>query len=99
MSRNLPGSAISPPTRRQRSERKASGTSATIWLNREVVKNITETRCSRSQWASPAGSSVVSRGVITSRAPWTSAPQTSNVAASNEALEACAMRSSWPISM
>jgi hypothetical protein len=62
-------------------------------LKSEVVSTAAVTRPLRSAAASVSGASIAVRGSITSVPPFSSAPQISHVAASNEMLAACATRS------
>ncbi|CAM3562965.1 hypothetical protein COSO111634_19385 [Corallococcus soli] len=58
------------------------------------VTNSVLMRSSRRYAANATGDSATSRDIPTSRPPLSSAPHTSNVAASNDAFDTCAMRSS-----
>jgi hypothetical protein len=62
-------------------------------LNSAVVTKAVVMRSSRSASASRSGISAVSRSMPTTAPPFSSAPHTSKVMASNEALEICAIRS------
>ncbi len=75
---------------------RASGTVRTTWLSSDVVRNSTVTPRVRRASASDRASRTVSRSRISSRAPPSSAPQISRVAASKDALAACATTSSGP---
>ena len=75
--------SASPPTRSCRSPRSAAGCSSIIRLNRLAVSHSVLTPCAAMQRPS-ASRLVCPGGINTSRAPFSSAPQISNVAASNE---------------
>ncbi|CAM4117199.1 hypothetical protein COSO111634_33440 [Corallococcus soli] len=92
--RIAPGSTASPPTWSWRSVWNVSADCATNWLNSAVVTKSTLMRSSRRYAANAAGDSATSRDIPTSRPPCSSVPHTSNVAASNDAFDACATRSS-----
>ncbi|GMU03723.1 hypothetical protein KH5H1_78460 [Corallococcus caeni] len=92
--RIAPGSTASPPTWSWRTVWNVSADCATNWLNRAVVTNSVVMRSSRRYAANAAGDSATSFATPTSRPPCSSTPQISNVAASNDAFDTCAMRSS-----
>ncbi|CAM3856274.1 hypothetical protein COSO111634_27210 [Corallococcus soli] len=92
--RTARGSARSPPKKALRRAARAPGSSRAISWKRAVVSSAVVAPTSRSFRARCGGDRVTSRGMMISRAPLSSAPQISNVAASKDGVDTWATRSS-----